>query len=209
MANEQWLVNQVASNPKVTIKSIQDELARKYQLRVTRMKAFRAKLKAEKQIKGDYREQYAKLRDYGLELQRANPGTTVKISVESEPNPDSPTRIFKRIYVCLGPLKEGFKKCGRDLIGLDGAFLKGPYQGQVLTAVGLDPNNGIYPVAYAIAEAENKDSWTWFLECLQDDLDLTQESRFTFISDRQKVSMNISVYLIYYKQYCLLLFVAL
>jgi hypothetical protein len=65
--------------------------------------------------------------------------------------------------------------------------MKGPYPGQCLTAVGLDPNNGIYPLAYAIVEAENKGSWTWFLQCIQDDLDLRPNSNFTFISDRQKV----------------------
>ncbi|MFS7970689.1 putative transcription factor interactor and regulator CCHC(Zn) family [Helianthus anomalus] len=121
-----------------------------------------------------------------MELQSANPDTTVHIEVEPEPNPDSPTRVFKRIYICLDPLKLGFKECGRDILGLDGAFLKGSQQGQVLVAVGLDSNNGLYPLAYAIAEAENKDSWTWFLECLKDDLALQNNSRFTFISDRQK-----------------------
>ncbi|GJW06787.1 hypothetical protein Tco_1569210 [Tanacetum coccineum] len=31
-----------------------------------------------------------------------------------------------------------------------------PWPGQILTAVGVDANNGIYPVAYAIVEAESK-----------------------------------------------------
>ncbi|XP_076929884.1 protein FAR1-RELATED SEQUENCE 6-like [Bidens hawaiensis] len=64
--------------------------------------------------------------------------------------------------------------------------MKGPFPGQVLTAVGLDANNGIYPVAYSIVEAENKSSWTWFLKYLGDDLDIDSNSYFTFISDRQK-----------------------
>ncbi|XP_022033091.2 uncharacterized protein LOC110934216 [Helianthus annuus] len=72
------------------------------------------------------------------------------------------------------------------MLGLDGAFIKGPYPGQVLSAVGVDPNNGIYPVSYAIVEAETLDSWTWFLEFLGDDLDLDANSNFTFLSDRQK-----------------------
>ncbi|GJR22314.1 heat stress transcription factor B-4-like protein [Tanacetum coccineum] len=47
----------------------------------------------------------------------------------------------------------GFRACRRDLLGLDGAFMKGPFPGQVLAAVGLDSNNGIYPLAYALVEA--------------------------------------------------------
>ncbi|XP_076890508.1 uncharacterized protein LOC143541617 [Bidens hawaiensis] len=80
----------------------------------------------------------------------------------------------------------GFKFCGREIIGLDGCFMKGQYPGQVLTAVGVDGNNGIYPVAYAIVETENKSSWTWFLEYLGDDVDISANSNFTFITDRQK-----------------------
>ncbi|GJS02396.1 putative transposase, mutator type, MULE transposase domain protein [Tanacetum coccineum] len=70
--------------------------------------------------------------------------------------------------------------------GLDGAFTKGPFPRQVLVAVGLDSNNGIYPLAYALVEAESKSSWCWFLQCLGDDIDLHPNSNFTFISDRQK-----------------------
>ncbi|GJS66833.1 heat stress transcription factor B-4-like protein [Tanacetum coccineum] len=88
--------------------------------------------------------------------------------------------------ICLGALKLGFRACIRDLLGLDGAFMKGPFPGQVLVAVGLDSNNGIYPLAYALVEAESKSSWCWFLQCLGDDIDLHPNSNFTFISDRQK-----------------------
>nr|GEZ67672.1 hypothetical protein [Tanacetum cinerariifolium] len=77
-----------------------------------------------------------------------------------------PTRIFKRIYVCLGCLKQGFKAGKREILELDRAIMKGPYPGQVLTVVGIDANNGIYPVAYELVEAETKHSWSWFLQCL-------------------------------------------
>ncbi|KAL4564524.1 hypothetical protein LXL04_028588 [Taraxacum kok-saghyz] len=80
----------------------------------------------------------------------------------------------------------GSLSCGREILGFDGAFMKGPFPGQVLTAVGLDSNNGIYPVAYAIVESENIASWKWFLDCLGHDLDLGVNSNFTFITDRQK-----------------------
>ncbi|GJW93859.1 uncharacterized protein Tco_0173531 [Tanacetum coccineum] len=181
------IVDQVEKNPDIPIRALQEELQRKYELGVSRQKAFRAKAAALNQVKGDYRQQYTMLRDYCLELRRANHDTTIKIEVERDSvSSDENTRMFKRIYICLGPLKKGFKACGRDLLGLDGAFMKGPYPGQLLTAIGLDANNGIYPLAYAIVEKETTDSWTWFLECVGDDLGMTKDSNFTFISDRQK-----------------------
>ncbi|GJU93823.1 receptor-like cytoplasmic kinase 176 [Tanacetum coccineum] len=62
-------------------------------------KAFRAKAKAAVSLRGDVKIQYALLRDYVMELKRCNPDTTVKI--------------------------DGFREGGRELLGLDGAFMIG------------------------------------------------------------------------------------
>ncbi|GJX80355.1 mutator type transposase [Tanacetum coccineum] len=70
--------------------------------------------------------------------------TTVRIGVESKADHTKPTRVFKRIYVCLGASKEGFKACMRQFLSFDGTFMRGPFPGQLLTTVGVDPNNGIY-----------------------------------------------------------------
>ncbi|KAK1421900.1 hypothetical protein QVD17_24621 [Tagetes erecta] len=180
------LVEQVEENPHIPVRAIKDQFQRKFEVGVSMMKAFMAKQRDVQKLHGDYSSQYDMLRDYLEELVKRNPGTTIKIEVEPCTDPTSQTRQFRRIYVCLGSLKRGFKEIGRDLLGIDGAFIKGPFPGQVLTAVGIHPNNGIYHVSYAIIEAENTSSWTWFLKCLGDDLDLTKKSNFTFVSDRQK-----------------------
>ena len=181
------LTQTLLHNPDMPTRSVQIEMQKKYQMKFSRMKAFRAKQLALQKIHGDYSEQYAILRDYLEELQRTNEGTTVKLEVEVEPNPTVETRRFKRLYVCIGALKKGFKAGLRDFLGLDGSFMKGPFPGQILTAVGIDGNNATYPLAYAVVEAETTSSWTWFLEYLRDDLDMETNSNFTFISDRQKV----------------------
>ncbi|KAK1423947.1 hypothetical protein QVD17_19258 [Tagetes erecta] len=156
------LVEQVEENPHIPVRAIKEQFQRKFELGVSMMKAFRAKQRAMQKLHGDYSSQYGMLRDYLEELVKRNHGTTVKIEVEPCTDPTSQTRQFRRIYVCLGSLKRGFKEIGRDLLGIDGAFMKGPFP------------------------AENTSSWTWFLKCLGDDLDLTERSNFTFVSDRQK-----------------------
>ena len=50
------------------------------------------------------------------------------------------------------------------MICIDGIFLTGRYKGQILTAIGVDCNNQIVPLAFAFVENENIDSWYWFLE---------------------------------------------
>nr|GEU91755.1 hypothetical protein [Tanacetum cinerariifolium] len=87
------------------------------------------------------------------------------------------------IYVFLGPLKACYRVGRWEILGLDGAFIKGSYTGQILTDVGVDNNNGVYP----IVAVECKSSWLWFLSNLGDDLNLQPNSKNTFISDKQKV----------------------
>ncbi|GKA94727.1 pentatricopeptide repeat-containing protein, partial [Tanacetum coccineum] len=137
----------IKPNPKIPIAALKDQLQKKFELGVSRAKVIRAKQMAEDNVIGDYANQYARLKDYCLELEEQNPDTTIKIDVERDCDVTSYTRKFRRIYVCLGALKNGFKAGKRDLLGLDGCFMSGPFPGQILTAVGVDPNNGTYPLA--------------------------------------------------------------
>ncbi|CAN1139395.1 hypothetical protein LINPERPRIM_LOCUS24079 [Linum perenne] len=93
------------------------------------------------------------------------------------------------MYCCLGACKEGFLAGCRKVIGIDGCFLKTVYRGQLLSAVALDANNGIFPIAYAVVGVENEDNWSWFLNTLSHDLDIASSSEdWTFMSDKQKVN---------------------
>ena len=94
---------------------------------------------------------------------------------------------FMRLYCCLGPLKKGFKGNYRPIIGLDSCYLKGIYRGQLLTAIAADPNNGWWPIAWAVVEREATEQWTWFLKYLSEDLEIENQCHYTFISDQQKV----------------------
>ncbi|KAI3799772.1 hypothetical protein L1987_35075 [Smallanthus sonchifolius] len=67
------MVEQVAENPEIPVTAVQDQFARKFEVGVSRMQAYRARAKAKKVVEGDYTKQYAMLRDYGLELKDKNP----------------------------------------------------------------------------------------------------------------------------------------
>ncbi|KAK8507019.1 hypothetical protein V6N12_041696 [Hibiscus sabdariffa] len=49
-----------------------------------------------------------------------------------------------------------------------------------------DDNNQMYPIAWAIVESETKDSWTWFLSLLNEDLGMEDGFGYTIISDQHK-----------------------
>nr|GMD47453.1 uncharacterized protein LOC109172155 [Ipomoea batatas] len=81
-----------------------------------------AKKKALKQIDGQDSEQFKLLNDYCEELMRSNPGTTVKMKLDSEFIVNGRPR-FVRLYICFGACKEGFIRGGRPIIGLDGRWM--------------------------------------------------------------------------------------
>ncbi|KAK4394496.1 hypothetical protein Sango_1603900 [Sesamum angolense] len=65
--------------------------------------------------------------------------------------------------------------------------------GVLLAAIGLDGNNGLFPVAFAIAESECKESWGFFFENLSIMLSgFSCDKPWMFMSDRQKVKSSIS-----------------
>ncbi|XP_058779988.1 uncharacterized protein LOC131653730 [Vicia villosa] len=138
-------------------------------------------------VDGSFLGDYTRIYDYCHELLRANPGSTVKLNVQPAQEGSDDHRIhFRRLYICFAACKESFK-LSRHFIGLDGCFLKGLCGGQILAAIDRDPNDQMLPIAFAVVESENKDSWTWFLELLIADLGGREEClTYTFISDQQK-----------------------
>ena len=59
-----------------------------------------------------------------------------------------------------------FLKGCRSLIGLDGCHLSSEFGGVLLSAIAIDVDGGIFPLAYCVCESENTDNWSWFLELL-------------------------------------------
>ncbi|XP_057526298.1 uncharacterized protein LOC130805540 [Amaranthus tricolor] len=151
-----------------------------------------AKRIAKKMIVGYASEEYNRVWDYAEAIRRFNPGSTAIVKCIGI---DAPPPLFQRMYICLPACKEGFVAGCRPIIGVDGAHLKGQFPGVLLIAVGKDGNNNIFPVAWAVVEIENVETWTWFLYLLVEDLRSVSPSSswvqpgcedFTFMSDRQK-----------------------
>ncbi|CAN1794656.1 hypothetical protein LINPERHAP1_LOCUS20376 [Linum perenne] len=169
-------------DPNWSVKSIMQTVQEDLHMRISESKARRIRRTANKLVQGTEADQYSELHEYCAELRRSNIGSTIF----AETNEDG---VFRRMYCCLGACKEGFLAGCRKVIGIDGCFLKTVYRGQLLSAVALDANNGIFPIAYAVVRVENEDNWSWFLHTLSHDLDITSSSEdWTFMSDKQKVN---------------------
>ncbi|KAL8485724.1 hypothetical protein ACS0TY_027854 [Phlomoides rotata] len=113
--------------------------------------------------------QFAKLWDYADKIKRTNPGSTVIVGTEDNEDEE---KKFSRFYMCLQAVKSGFRDGCRPIIRVDECHLKGPHKGILLTAVGVDANNNLYPIAWAIVNTESRETWGWFLLCMKHDLGL-------------------------------------
>ncbi|KAJ9565641.1 hypothetical protein OSB04_001607 [Centaurea solstitialis] len=187
LVNSNWIAKQygrkIRQNPSMKLVDLQESILKKYKCIVTIGQCSRAKAKALGEVEIVLVEHYGKLWDYGEEIMRSNPGSTVKMSVEVGPDQKN---YFQRFYVCLKGVKEGWLSGCRKFIGLDGCFLKTICKGELLSVVGRDANNQIYPLAWAVVEIESKNSWKWFLEYLMEDIGLTAGLGVTIMSDQHK-----------------------
>ncbi|GMY33946.1 transposon [Fagus crenata] len=82
---------------------------------------------------------------------------------------------------------------------MDGCHLRSFLKRHILTTVSIDGNDGMYPIAFAICEGENKESWEWFLEKFMRDIDPHEKINWTFISDQQKVRLVPSLLRVVYE----------
>ena len=65
-------------------------------------------------------------------------------------------------------MQKGLPKC-RPILFFDGCHNKIKFGGVIFAAVGIDPNDSIYPIALVVVVVESKASWKWFLRILEKD----------------------------------------
>ncbi|KAF7152082.1 hypothetical protein RHSIM_Rhsim01G0182800 [Rhododendron simsii] len=172
-------------NPSMPIKAFKERVRKEIKVDVSKSQLYREKRKAAMLIYGDNIEQYGRLWDYCEELKRSNTCSTVVMDTPLDEEIGQPR--FNRLYLFCS-MQEWIHTWLQKLIGVDGWHLKGLYVGQLLTVIGVDPNDAMYPIASAIVKKENKDTLMWFFELLRIDVGITpnNEPEFTFINDRQK-----------------------
>nr|KAJ0220123.1 hypothetical protein LSAT_V11C200099760 [Lactuca sativa] len=161
-------VTDIMESPKMSLRKMKAMASKLFNINVSVGQCRNAKRFALCETEGDLKDHYYKLWDYGAEIKRANPGSHVEVYVQPQNNF---TVVFERFYVSFKGVVDGWLDGCRKVIGIDECFLKGICKGELFSAVGRDGNNNIYPIACAVVNVENKNTWKWFLENLMEYID--------------------------------------
>ncbi|KAL0346464.1 UNVERIFIED_CONTAM: hypothetical protein Scaly_1662400 [Sesamum calycinum] len=200
-ASAKWmaskLVNILRDNISMDVKAIRIEL-KKFGINPPYMQIYRAQKKALEEIEGGHAESFAKLPYHAHMVSVTNEGSIATLQCDIHDDGSSSSihvaPSFKKFCLGLSALRDGFITGCNPFIKFDGCHLKGPFGGVLLATIGLDGNNGLFPIAFGITEMKCKENWLFFFENLSNLLGgFSHDRPWTFMSDRQKAARSYDV----------------
>ncbi|XP_031285780.1 uncharacterized protein LOC116144482 isoform X1 [Pistacia vera] len=179
-ATRGWVGNiikeKLKNSPNYKPKEIADDIQKEYGIQLNYSQAWRAKEIAREQLQGSYKDAYSLLPYFCEKIKETNPGSVVTFTTKDDSS-------FHRLFVSFHASITGFEQGCRPLLFLDTTPLNSKYQGMLLSATAADGDDGIFPVAFAVVDAETEENWHWFLLELKSALSTLQQ--ITFVADFQ------------------------
>ncbi|XP_021750439.1 uncharacterized protein LOC110716113 [Chenopodium quinoa] len=175
----------IRANPDIPGKALNELLFQRYDIYMRQSTLYRLKSYVIEQLFGGHDESYRLLPMYAKMCIETNPES--KAFCAWNETESIPKQLqFSSLFISFTGQWKGFLRGVRPLIGVDGTHLKGNYGGVLLSTVGIDGNNEIFPIAYAVVGQEDKQSWTYFFWHLLNIVKDSSREHWTIISDRQK-----------------------
>ncbi|KAL9665429.1 hypothetical protein QQ045_020849 [Rhodiola kirilowii] len=166
-------------------KQVMKLMVSKYGYKIPYIKAWKARQKAFVYLFGEWEGSFETLPAYMDMLKESNPGSIVYWDKSVL---DSGNVNVNRVFWAFGPAINGFTHC-RPVISIDATHLIGKWKGVLMIAVTYDGENEILPLAYALVESENIESWRWFMMCIRSGI--TEREGLCIISDRHVGIMRV------------------
>jgi transposase-like protein len=91
--------------------------------------------------------------------------------------------------VIVGPINIGIQTL-RPFFALDGTHTRSRYNLTLLIAVGIDAEDHVLPLAFALVPIGNEKWWSWFCEHFTTALSSALPQHYVIISDREKGLLN-------------------
>ncbi|KAH0637564.1 hypothetical protein KY289_037479 [Solanum tuberosum] len=171
-----WKIGKYFNNHRcetegLTTVDVISKVHEKFGHQVTYRKAWLGRQRAFTLVYGDFQKSFSELPKFFAAFQYSNPGTVVEWKHEESMSSPEP---------CI----DGFQTC-RPVISVDGTHMYGKYEIKLLIAVGVDGNDNILPLAFAIVDKESKVAWKWFFRKLSTYV-IKDKEDICIVSDRAK-----------------------
>ncbi|XP_057535489.1 uncharacterized protein LOC130813663 [Amaranthus tricolor] len=153
------LLNLFKSKPHIPSTELVDIVRKEFRIIISKGFAYKIKYAAHRRLHGSMKQHYLKFMSYVGVLEQSKPNS--HFIVVTDPCTNPPT--FQKIFVCFEGVKDGWVGGCKKIFCIDGCFLKTFLGGMLLSAVGRDPNEKMYLLAWAVVEDENNESWQWFI----------------------------------------------
>jgi len=180
----------VRKDSDTSVPSLMESIFGMYSYRVKYLKAWRAKQHDIAICWGDWLESYARVPRVLTGMSLYNPGITWFIHTRNMMLPHNGVykHVLQRVFWCFPQCAESFQHC-RPVILVDATFLTGKYKGTLMMAVAVDPERQLVPLAFALTEGENNDSWSWYMKLVRQYV-LGPSRQVCMISDRHHGLLN-------------------
>ncbi|XP_057247491.1 uncharacterized protein LOC125492820 [Beta vulgaris subsp. vulgaris] len=163
----------------------------RFGVKLSKWNCYRVKKHAHRLLHRNLKDRYSKIAAYLNELKRVDEDFRFQLQTDVlENDAEHVEQQFKRLYISFPGLRAGFISGCRKVVCIDGCFLKTFLGGQLLCAISRDGNNQMFPICWAVVDAENNEAWEWFLENLKKDLPGFGGEDCTIISDQHKSIMH-------------------
>ncbi|XP_056845553.1 uncharacterized protein LOC130496907 [Raphanus sativus] len=162
--------------PSVLPSHVSTAMNMSFRIKMDYWKARRTLQAARDLVMGTSESGYQELPTYLHKIGMSNPGTLTRLEVDTN-------NRFKYLFLAFGASITGFPFM-RKVVVVDGTFLQGKYKGTLLIATSQDGNFQIFPIAFAVVDTENDESWTWFFRQLS--RVIPDDEGLALISDRHK-----------------------
>lgn len=155
----------VSVDPDVSVATLIEVICGFIKYRVKYGKAWRAKQRAMQLLWGDWKEAYSLLPRILTAMQAKNSGMVFYPWHGNCMELDGGVmkHVLGRVYWSFEQCIDAFKHC-RPILFVDATFLTGKYYGALMLAVGIDAEDQLIPLAFALTEGENN---AWFLDIVR------------------------------------------
>ena len=162
--------------PNLSVAELSDLFLRFLEVRVSTATLERCRREVTMESFGD-KVTFGMVRSFLEAFVEMNPGSTTSWKADGDE--------FQRAFLCPALCKNAFNHSTR-VIALDACHVKARYGGVILVLTVLDGDGRVFPAVLGLAESENAETWSWFLQQVCVALEIGNGNGIVVLSDREK-----------------------